>query len=203
MPAKNLSCLLHYLEQQGECFLGQVRISGHYVLSHREDADLAAAQVFRDPHDAIEIARHDDEGRFRPLKTAPNLRRGWRLELNTTEQILMALDFLYPAVIGATRQFESGELEAVPLRRTLERQSGMYTVVKKISAEQAQELIAKTCSPQNGCLKKILWPIDQDDSSPLRVGPSGIFLRTPEIPMLCAEACNLLVAAGRKVVKTR
>ena len=29
------------------------------------------------------IARFDDSGAYRPLKTAPNLRHGWRLELAT------------------------------------------------------------------------------------------------------------------------
>ncbi len=37
-------------------------------------------EIFRNPEDAIEIARYDDDGNYRPLKTAPNLRHGWRME---------------------------------------------------------------------------------------------------------------------------
>ena len=52
-----------------------------FVLSHRDDASLDRLQTYRDAKDAIEIAKHDDAGNYRPLKTAPNLRHGWRLEV--------------------------------------------------------------------------------------------------------------------------
>ena len=54
-----------------------------FVLLHRDDASLDRLQTYREAKDAIEIAKYDDAGNYRPLKTAPNLRRGWRLELAT------------------------------------------------------------------------------------------------------------------------
>lgn len=202
MPKENLSFLLHRLEQ-GDETIGQVRISGRYVLSHCDDAEDDAKEVFSDPYDAIDIARYDDEGNFRPLKSAPNLRHGWRLELRDADQVLQALDFLYPAAIGTAREFKEDKLHVFPLRNTLKRQSGMYAVVKSISHEQACHLIEDTCTSPNGCLKKILWNIEEEDFSHLSPRSSSPSASVESIPLLCPEACNLLIAAGRKVVKAQ
>src|ERR1700751_3322234 len=67
-----------------------------FLLFHRTDEGLSGLQVFRNPEDAVEIARYDDAGNYRPLKTAPNLRHGWQLEIPTVEEIRRALDYFYP-----------------------------------------------------------------------------------------------------------
>ena len=64
--------------------IGQVLIvktDSGFVLCHREDEAGVELEIFRLPNDAIEIARLDDAGQYRALKTAPNLRHGWRLEV--------------------------------------------------------------------------------------------------------------------------
>jgi len=72
-------------ETAGTWRIGQVLIQktrdGKFALSHRDDEDSDPGQVFWNPEDAAEIAKYDEEGKYRPLKTAPNLRRGWRLEI--------------------------------------------------------------------------------------------------------------------------
>ena len=201
MSARNLDYLQGYLAR-GDCFLGQVRIGTDHSLSHLEEEPSAECTVFTDPHDAITIARYDDAGKFRPLKTAPNLRHGWRLKLADASELLLALDFLYPAAIGTALDFEESRLQVVPLRSTLERQSGMYAVVKKITDEQAGTVIRETCDPQGGCLRRILWPISSDVSSPRQEARGEISFGGQKIPLLCPEACNLLVAAGRSAVKS-
>jgi hypothetical protein len=55
-------------------------------LCHRDDEVRNDLQRFKNADDAIEIAKHDDAGNYRPLKTAPSLRHGWRLELETLEK---------------------------------------------------------------------------------------------------------------------
>src|SRR5437879_12723015 len=64
---------------------GQILIqstgSGGFVLCHRDDENSRGLEIFKKPEDALRIARSDDAGKYRPLKTAPNLRRGWRLEV--------------------------------------------------------------------------------------------------------------------------
>ena len=69
---------------------GQILIrpsSDGFVLTHHDDELLERLQTFRDEEDAIEIAKYDDAGHYRPLKTAPNMRHGWRLDLATAGRI--------------------------------------------------------------------------------------------------------------------
>jgi sirohydrochlorin cobaltochelatase len=187
----------------GPCLIGQVRILPDYSLSHVGDALKAGLETFTNPHDAIEIARYDDGGKYRPLKTAPNLRHGWRLNLKNLHETSLALDFLYPAALGTALAFARSELKAVDLRETLARQSGMYAVVRKVTDEQAESLVASTCNHRDGCLRHILWSISPGKPTSLSRRGSEVQHAENEIPILCAEACNLLVAAGRKIVKTR
>jgi len=67
-----------------------------------------------------------DSGEFRPLKTAPNLRRGWRLNVANLEELRRSLDYFYPAMLGVRSSYAHGSLPTVPLRKTLARQTGMY-----------------------------------------------------------------------------
>ena len=190
-----------------EC-IGELLIRGHFELLHRADVHCAdGLQVFNTPQAAREIARLDEAGNFRPLKSAPNLRRGWKLVLRDIRELREALDFFYPAMLGTLLAHERGELEIVPLRAMLNRQSGMYAVTKKISNEQVNELIGRFCCSEGKCLKTILWQIEP--GAPVTSLPASKFdpnanqLGTgePAIPLLCSEACNLLVAASRRVVK--
>ena len=189
-----MSALREFLEQKlaaGPWTLGQVIISPGITVRHADDP--APTEIFVRPEAAREIARYDDAGTYRPLKTAPNLRRGWELRLATVEELHLALDFLYPAALGAWLAFTRHELRPIPLRETLGRQTGMYRVTQLIRDDQAETLIAKTCDA--GCLRHRLWSINAPASpqSPVTSHQSP----TP----LCAEACNLLVAACRPLAK--
>lgn len=193
-----------YLERilaAGAAVIGQVRISGALALTHVDRGFGDDVPVFRDPYDALEIAKYDAAGKYRPLKSAPNLRADWRMELRTLDDVLLALDFFYPAAVATARELEDGSLSPVDLRSTLARQTGMYAVVKKLTDEQADSLIASACNAKTGCLRRLLWEISDGRPSPLTERGGQIRLGEGEIPLLCAEACNLLVAAGRAVVK--
>src|SRR5437660_4842808 len=81
------------------CFIGQIAIQKTdrgFMLFHRDDGSADRLQIFRRPEDAIEIARYDDAENYRPLKTAPNLRHGWRLEVGDLRELRRALDHFYP-----------------------------------------------------------------------------------------------------------
>ena len=187
--------------------MGELLIRGKFEVLHHADADRADLQLFNTPQAAREIARFDEAGNFRPLKSAPNLRRGWRLALSSIADLREALDFFYPAMLGTLLAHERGVLEIMPLRETLNRQSGMYAVTKKISNAQANKLIGGFCRSDGGCLKTILWQIEPD--APVTSLPASKFdpqvnqlgTAEPAIPLLCAEACNLLVAAARRAMK--
>ena len=133
-----------------------------FVLLHRDDESLDQLQTYRDAEDAIEIAKYDDAGNYRPLKTAPNLRHGWRLELATVEELRRALDYFYPGRLAVFAAWKSGYLKTTALRETLDRQSGMYRVAAKISDPQINDLVADFCRSDSGCLRTILWSRDQN-----------------------------------------
>jgi sirohydrochlorin cobaltochelatase len=217
-----------YLEAvlAGPLYFGQILIhkekDGGFVLSHRDDETLDQLPTFRDTEDAIEIAKYDDAGNYRPLKTAPNLRHGWRLELDTLDEARRALDYFYPGRLAVFAAWKSGTLQTTPLRETLDRQSGMYRVAAKISDRQIDDLVANFCRSNGGCLRAILWKRDArgtvsstklpnekfdpafDQTAPSIAPGSGIPVTAATavtIPLLCQEACNLLIAECREVVK--
>jgi sirohydrochlorin cobaltochelatase len=201
MPAEIREFLGGFL-RRGSCLIGQVHISPDFCLCHVDDIRRDELAVFNDPHDAIAIARYDDNGKYRPLKTAPNLQHGWLLQLKSLQETTLALDFLYPAALGTALAFTQSKLKHLNLRETLARQTGMYAVTKRISDEQAESTIARTCNHQEGCIRHILWSISAGHPSSLSCERTEIRSAKNEIPILCAEACNLLVAAARKTVKS-
>jgi sirohydrochlorin cobaltochelatase len=194
------------------CF-GQILIcrttGGGFVLCHHDDEKRDDLKIFREPEDAIEIARSDDGGNYRPLKTAPNLRRGWRLAVGNLAQLRIALDYFYPGRLATFASWKENRLTTTQLRQTLDRQSGMYRVAAKISGEQINEVIGDFCRSDGGCLRTILWKRDMSDTSPSTKLPAEKFDprydqtggRENAIPLLCQEACNLLVNECRKAVK--
>ncbi len=203
------------------CQIGEVlirRISGGgFILSHRRDEGRDGLECFQNSEDAAEIARYDEAGNYRPLKTAPNLRHGWRLELVDLTELRRALDYFYPGRLAMFTAWKENRLTTTPLRKTLSRQSGMYRVASKISDEQINDLVGNFCRSNGGCLRTILWKRDEDGAAPSTKLPPEKFdawhsdalwsgSATPAtpahgIPLLCQEACSLLVAECRKVVK--
>ena len=201
--------------------IGQIAIQklddGVLALSHRDDETRNDLKLFHSPEDAIEIARYDDAGNYRPLKTAPNLQHGWRLELTTLDALRRALDYFYPGRLAVFAAWKSGRLRTTPLRDTLDRQSGMYRVAAKISDDQIDCVVGDFCRSDGGCLRTILWKRDEQGTvastklPPEKFDPAFDQVRAPTrsrstipataIPLLCQEACNLLVAECRKVVK--
>jgi sirohydrochlorin cobaltochelatase len=195
-----------------------------FVLLHRDDASLDQLQTYRDAENAIEIAKYDDAGDYRPLKTAPDLRHGWQLELATVEELRRALDYFYPSRLAVFTAWKSGYLKTTALRETLDRQSGMYRVAAKISDPQINDLVADFCRSDSGCLRTILWKRDRNGVIASTKLPKEKFNpvydqvtaacshRPPDdarashseaatVPLFCQEPCNLLIAECRKVVK--
>jgi sirohydrochlorin cobaltochelatase len=193
--------------------IGQVFIqptnNGGFVLCHRDDQGGCDLEIFRNCEDAIELARYDDAGNYRPLKTAPNLRRGWRLEVADLSELQGALDHFYPGRLAMLAAWNKNELKTTPLRETLNRQSGRYRVAAKISDEQVDDVVGNFCRSDGGCLRTILWKRDANSSVPSAKLASEKFdpaydqtgRGSRAIPLLCQEACSLLVNECRKAVK--
>src|ERR1700736_3169654 len=128
--------------------VGQILIrkkNGGYILSHRDDEGRDDLQPFQNPDEAAEIALYDDKGNYRPLKTAPNLRHGWRLEVVDLAGLRRALDYFYPGRLAMFAAWKQNRLATTLLRETLDRQSGMYRIAARISDQQIDDLVANFC----------------------------------------------------------
>lgn len=195
--------LLGWLEE-GRTRLGQIAVrrdGDFFELRHLDDADATALDDYCSPEDALEIARWDAAGKYRPLKTAPTLRAGWRLRLRTAAELVLALEYFYPAMLASCLAAREKRLGVTPLRDTLARQSGMYAITRQATVEDAEAVIGRRCASDGGCLKTILWPVE--DAPPRGLPPEKFALarEADVIPLPCAEGCNLLVAAIRRHLK--
>jgi sirohydrochlorin cobaltochelatase len=202
--------LLEGLLASGANCIGEIAITheagGTFSLTHRDDRERADLQLVGSEK---EIARYDDAGNYRPLKTAPNLRHGWKLCVANLTELARAIDAIYPARLAALRAFQHHELRTTALRHTLERQSGMYRVAARISDPQLDELVGNFCRSDGGCLRTILWKRDAAGGIPSTRLPAEKYNPAYDqtgrgeraIPLLCQEPCNLLIAAARAVVK--
>jgi sirohydrochlorin cobaltochelatase len=184
--------------------------SAGYCLYHSADRNsLSGARKYRSFGDAREIAKYDAGGVYRALKGAPNLPRGWVIELATIDDLQRALDYFYPGAIAAWVAYRAGQARPVCFRQTLNRQSGMYRIARKLTNEQARDLVKKSCDSENHCLRTILWGIEQgerpDFLPPSKSDPTvdQTGQDRSAIPFLCLEACNLLVAKARTALKNR
>jgi sirohydrochlorin cobaltochelatase len=212
--------LLQALVAEKVSWIGQLEIvpsDGGFVLCHRDDVgrnDLTHYEI----DDDFEIAKFDEAGNYRPLKTAPNLRRGWKIFARDLLQVEQVIDAIYPGRLAVLHAFKSGQLTTTSLRETLNRQSGMYRIARKISEQEIDALVGNFCRSDGGCLRTILWKRDASGKMPSSKLPPEKFdprvdqylspkkprptiAATESIPLLCQEACNLLVAACRDAVK--
>jgi sirohydrochlorin cobaltochelatase len=182
--------------EAGFCKVGEIffaREGEGFRVCHWEERETAGLMVFHDPHEAMGIAAVDGAGNYRPLKTAPNLRRGWELKLATLHELRLALDLLYPAALGNWRALVAGAELSAPLEHTLGRQTGMYRVTAKLDGDGARAIADKLC--RAGCLRRILWTVE---GKPI---PCGREVEGFEIPLLCTDACSLFLGEARRVVK--
>ena len=200
---------------QGPSFcVGEISVTRHeqsaYVVCHRDDAERSEWRTYTDAEDGAKIARYDDAGKYRPLKTAPNLQHGWRMILTGEQEVRLALELFYPGRLAAYSAWVGARLRTTPLRETLERQSGMYRIAAKITEAQADRLVHDFCRSDGGCLRTIVWKRDAKGTPPSVRLPTtkykAEFDQTGRgedaLPMFCQEACSLLVAQAREVVKS-
>lgn len=205
MPNDELKTALQAWLQAGRDVIGEIAITsnadGTFTLCHTADRGKEGLEPHHEAEAARSIALFDAGGAFRPLHSAPTLKRGWRLDLATIGEVRLALDFFYPAAAGMAHALEQGKLAAVPLREVLGRQTGMYRYTNTIRDEQAHAMVGKTCANEN-CLRRILWPLTT--SQPLEGNALAKTQMQPApkaIPLLCIEACTHIVSEARKIAR--
>jgi 4Fe-4S binding protein/cobalt chelatase family protein len=162
--------------------------TGGYELRHVAD-DAGGLETYDDPRAARELARLTESGEHRPLKSSPNLRRGWVLRVSDALGLGIAMNYLYPAGVVHWHLYREGRLEITNYRENAARQSGIYKRVQHLSDEGVQNA-ARACCEDAVCLKKTLW--DVDAKTPLEMDRGD-----GEIP--CPEPCSIFVSFARRV----
>ena len=161
-----------------------------YDCWHVDDAetDIADLEVYDDPSDAREIATYDENGRYRPLKTAPTLQSGWAFTGLSGAELVETVEFIYPATVANWHRELRGELDVDHWLETAGRQTGMYDLVEGLPRE-AVDWMAEACCVDSQCLRRREWEYEAGDELAVDGGDG---------PFPCREPCSLVVAAARK-----
>ncbi|MBA4156619.1 MAG: hypothetical protein H0X65_03980 [Gemmatimonadetes bacterium] len=170
--------------------------AGRYEVLHREDADHPGDGLLThtDPYAARPIAQTTASGDHRPLKTAPNLRTGWRIADLDASGLCVVLDYLYPACLAHWYSGRTGSLRVTHWRETANRQSGIYSPVQLLSDQAVRDTVWACCD-DSVCLRRVAWRIDE--TTPLGVSPDAPD-RGADVP--CPEACSLFTSLARTVL---
>ncbi|TKX79522.1 hypothetical protein EXE53_15255, partial [Halorubrum sp. SD626R] len=137
---------------------GQLRVTARvtdrgerrYDVRHADDAGVPIDELdaHDDPLDAREIVKLDEKGRYRPLKTAPTLRDGWVFADLGPRDAYEVVETVYPATVANWHREREGDLDVTHWRETMERQSGIYGVVKTWDRGEGHEhvnWVAEAC----------------------------------------------------------
>lgn len=136
------------------------------------------------------LAQFTATGAFRPLKPAPNLRRGWRVSLADGDALELALNHLYPGAIADWFAARQNPPPITSYREFTARQTGMYRITTLLDDSVAGAAIRACCHP-DFCLKRRLWSVAQL--------PADAAQEKSIIP--CLEPCAVLLEFARKVAR--
>ena len=165
-----------------------------YTLRHEADGDRdpGSLEIRADPHEARALVKHDDRGRYRPLKAAPTLPTGWVFPDLDGTALAETVEYIYPATIANWYLERQGELDVSHWRETMDRQTGIYGVIRTWDRGEGYEhvnWVTEACCDDSQCLKRREW--EYDDGTELDTdGGDG--------PFPCREPCSLVVTAARK-----
>ncbi len=193
-PSDRRAALTEGEQQRWGQLLVRVRLNDAqrraYELRHVDDADRSAEQLdaYDDPRTARALAKYDNDGRYRPLATAPTLQTGWVFAGLEADALVQAVDFFYPATIANWHRERTGTLDVTHWAETTERQTGIYAVTEELDGA-AVDWVAEACCVDSQCLKRRQWDETADRTLDVARG-DGTFP--------CREPCSLVIAAARK-----
>jgi hypothetical protein len=181
-------------EIKTEFVLAQVlvrRLEKGFELRHVQDRERAAQNLrLVGESEILALAQFTATGAFRPLKSAPNLQTGWRLNSVDETRMGFALNQIYPGAIADWFAVRFSNAAPTNYREFTRRQTGMYRITAMLTDEQAKPMI-RACCHKNFCLKQRLWTVDglETDS----VDEKSL------IP--CLEPCAILLEFARKAMR--
>ena len=161
-----------------------------FELRHVDDAQRDSNLHFVEEKDLRELAQFTETGAFRPLKSSPNLRPGWRFVARNERELDFALNTLYPGAVADWFAVNFENAKPTNYREFTNRQTGMYRITTMLSDEQATPVI-RACCHKNFCLKQRLWTI----------GALETDSREEKSLIPCLEPCAILLEFARKAVR--
>jgi len=186
----------------GSIELGELLVRSEgavFSVCHRADQDMPHAQLMelQSPEEAHELARTTSDGKYRPLNSAPTLRRGWIIRNLNAQGLGLFVNLMLPGVISRHAAFKKGALRIRSFQQVAARQSGLYSDICRMSDDQVRSLARECCG--QGCVQTPMWPI-RDGSSEFVIQKtmSGRSLMIP-----CPEICSFAMATGCEALRGR
>jgi len=167
------------------------RLEKQFELRHVQDRESDPENLRRVGENEIRaLAQFTATGAFRPLKSAPNLRTGWRLMAGDDATLEFALGQIYPGAMADWFAVRFSKAAPTNYREFAHRQTGMYRIAAMLSDEQAG-LVVRACCDKKLCLKQRLWNVD------------WLVVDSAEEKSLipCLEPCASLMESARKAVR--
>lgn len=132
-------------------------IQDGHELRHAADLGQPAANLLHLAPAALrEWADTAQDGSFRPLKSAPNLRPGWRCLVTNHDELELALHGLYPGALGDWWALVQDAASPTSFEAFVGRQSGIYRAAHHLPATEAIAITQACCHPAS-CLKDRRW----------------------------------------------
>jgi hypothetical protein len=177
-----------------EIVFGQVLIrrrEGGFELRHESDraADSGALTTLR----GTELRTWSQTaagGAFRPLKSAPDLRAGWRAFAADGAALELLLHYLYPGAVADWFAAQSPHPPVTSYREFTARQTGMFRIATTLPDAVAGAAM-RACCHADFCLKRRLWSVE--GLEPEGAGQKSL------IP--CLEPCALMLEFARKAAR--
>jgi hypothetical protein len=167
------------------------RMARGFELRHVADreCDPAALRLLGE-NDIRPLALFTVSGAFRPLKSAPNLQRGWRAAPRDEETLGAALNQLYPGAVADWFAAQAPRPPVTSYREFTGRQTGMYRITTHLD-DAAAGAVIRACCHKDFCLKRRLWTVDG-------LPPDAAAAKSA-IP--CLEPCAILLEFARKTAR--
>lgn len=179
---------------KNEMVFGQLRIwrmERGFELRHLADQECDAASLRLLAENEIRpLVQFTAAGEFRPLKSAPNLQRGWRVTVRDAESLGAVVNQIYPGAVADWFAAQSPTPPITSYRDFTGRQTGMYRITTHLDDATAGA-VARACCHSDFCLKRRLWTVPglAPDSA---AGKSAI---------PCLEPCAILLEFARKMAR--
>jgi len=167
------------------------RVEATIELRHRLDARQEAGRLRLLPAAELLIwSQTDAAGAFRPNRTAPGLRAGWRVLARDPAELETALEGVYPGAVADWHAVVTGAAQPVSFREYTGRQTGMYRCIHHLDDAGAAAVARSGCEVRF-CLRRRLWPVGD-------LPPDGEAVKSV-IP--CLEPCALMLEFSRQAAR--